>query len=296
MEAGGRGPLRGLRIVVTRAREQSGELVEELERLGAIVIACPLVRIEDPADPGALRRAAANMAAYDWIVFTSANGVERFWEAFVEAGGRVEALASVRFGCVGPATRRALLAHGVEADAVPPRFLGAAVAESIARTHRGGGTGPGSEAPSEGGRPFQDVCPSERGRPLEGVRVLLPLAAGAADTVERDLAELGASVERVEAYRTVPDREGGAALRRRMEQRDVDVLTFTSPSTVEAFVDAVGTDIGGAKVAVIGPVTEAAASRLGLPVEVVATEHSAKGLVDAIVRRWGSARDAGAGV
>ena len=296
MDAGGRGPLRGLRIVVTRAREQSGELVGELERRGATVIACPLVRIEDPSDPEPLRRGAANAATYDWIVFTSANGVERFWKAFAEAGGKVEELAGVRFGCVGPATRRALSARGVDADAMPSRFLGAAVAEAIARAHGAGGGAPGGDDDEGRGHSLDGRQPFGGERPLEGVRVLLPVAAGAADTVERDLAGLGAVVERVEAYRTVPDREGGAALRRRLGQGGIDVLTFTSPSTVEAFVDAVGTDIGAARVAVIGPVTEAAAIRLGLPVEVVAMEHLAKGLVDALVRRWGPARDAGAGV
>jgi uroporphyrinogen III methyltransferase/synthase len=276
--SGGTLPLRGLRVVVTRPRDQADALVGELERRGATVLVYPAIRIEDAPDPGPLRRAAARAATYDWIVFTSANGVEKFWGAFVESGGRVEELAGVRFGCVGPATRRALAARGVEAHAMPSRYVGAAVAEAVIRAHR---------AATAGG---------EGARPLEGVRVLLPLAAGAADTLERDLREAGAEVERVEAYRSVPDFQNAAELRRLIDGGSADVVTFTSPSAVDAFVDAVGADLGGVEVAVIGPVTEEAALRRGLPVAIVAAEHTVEGLVDALAGRWNPEREEGAGV
>lgn len=263
---------------MTRPRDQADALVRELERRGATVVVYPVIRIEAASDPAALRRAAARAATYDWIVFTSANGVEKFWDALVESGGRAEDLAGVRFGCVGPATRRALAARGVEADAMPSRYVGAAVAEAVIRAHCAAGVG------------------GEGARPLEGVRVLLPLAAGAADTLEHDLTKAGADVERVEAYRSVPDLQHAAELRRLIDEGSVDVVTFTSPSAVDAFVDAVGADLGGVEVAVIGPVTEEAALRRGLPVAIVAAEHTVEGLVDAVARRWNPERDEGAGV
>lgn len=271
-------PLEGLRVVVTRPRDQAQELANELEAAGAVPIVFPLIRIEAAADPEPLHRAAARAGSYDWIVFTSANGVLRFWEALEAAGGRAEDLVGVRFACVGPATRRVLEEHGVKAEAMPSRYLGAEVAESLTRAHCAAHAGACSE------------------RPLDGVRILLPLAAGAAEVLERDLRERGAAVERVEAYRSVPDAEGAAGLRRFLAGDDVDVVTFTSPSAVDAFVDEVGVDLGNVLVAVIGPVTAAAARRRGLRVGVEAREYTVQGFVKALVQHVRSERDAGAGV
>lgn len=271
-------PLEGLRVVVTRPRDQAREMVAELERRGAEAIVFPAIRIDGAADPRPLSRAAARAGSYDWIVLTSTNGVQRFWEAFEAAGGRVDDLLGVRFACVGPATRRELEARGVRAEAMPSRYLGAEIADALTRAHIAACGG------------------VRRERPLEGVRILLPLAAGAAEVLERGLRARGAAVDRVEAYRSVPDVEGAAELRRRLAGGGVDVVTFTSPSTVDAFVDAVGAELGDVLVAAIGPVTAAAARRHGLRVGVEAGDHTVLGLVEALVRHVRPERDPGAGV
>ncbi|HEX6941114.1 MAG TPA: uroporphyrinogen-III synthase [Longimicrobiales bacterium] len=271
-------PLGGLRVVVTRPREQAGEFIAALERSGAEPLVFPATRIVPPADPEPLRRAVRNVVAYDWIVFTSANGVRSFWQALEEEGAGARDLAGVRFACVGPSTAAALAERGAEADVVPPRYVGGAIADALAAAHGSAGVAGGGAAP------------------LSGVRVLLPLAAGAADVLEAGLMARGARVDRVEAYRSVPDLADAEGLRRKLAAGGVDVVTFTSPSTVEAFVDAVGADTGGAIVAVIGPVTADAARRRGLRVEVVASEHTTAGLVRALMRRYGREPGPGGGV
>ncbi|HEX7120564.1 MAG TPA: uroporphyrinogen-III synthase [Longimicrobiales bacterium] len=255
--------LEGLRVVVTRPVDRAAELVAALERRGAEAIVFPAIRIVPPPDGEPLRRAARNVAEYDWIVFTSVNGVRSFWDALETAGCGARDLEGIRFACVGPATRAALEERGITADVVPPKHVGAAIVDVLVAA---GGV-------------------AESNAPLSGVRILLPLAAAAADVLETGLRARGARVDRVEAYRSVPDLEGAAQLRRRLAAGQVDVVTFTSPSTVDAFVDAVGAELGRVVVAVIGPVTAEAARRRGLSVGVEASEHTAAGLVEALVAR-----------
>lgn len=252
-------PLFGRRVVVTRARAQAADLVVALEDLGAEVDQFPMIRIVPPADPAPLRRAVEGLGGYDWIVFTSVNGVERFWEALEGEGLDARALGGVRVACVGPATAAALELRGVRADVVPTTAVGEAVVGAM----------------------------EAAGASLVGARVLLPLAAGARDVVERGLAAVGARADRVEAYRTVPDATGAERLREKLDASEVDVITFTSPSAVETFVASVGRDTGRAVIAVIGPVTAEAARKHGLPVDVEAAEHTTAGLVAALARHFG---------
>lgn len=257
-ESAGRG-LEGKRIVVTRARAQAQDLVEGLEGLGAKVEAFPLIRIVAPRDEGPLRRAARELSRYDWVAFTSVNGVERFWAVLEGEGEGAESFRGVRVGCVGPATAAALESRGVSVDLVPP----VAVAESMVEAF--------AAVAGEGAAPFA------------GMRFLLPLAEGARPVLGEGLRALGAEVDRVDAYRTVADAVDAAALRRLLDDGIVDVMTFTSPSTVHAFVDSVGPETGRAVVAVIGPVTRAAARARGIPVDVEAEEHTIPGLIRALI-------------
>lgn len=255
-------PMHGRRVVVTRAVAQASEFVAALERLGAEAIVFPTIRVVDPPDRAPLVRAIRRLGSYDWVVLTSVNGVDRFWSELEAEGLDARALGGVKVACVGPATAEALARRGIRPDLVPPRYDAESLVDTLA----------------------------ERGGDWAGARVLLPVAAGARVVVEEGLRGRGAIVERVEAYRTEPDAAGARAVRAWLDAGEVDVITFTSPSTVENFVAAVGADVGRAAVAVIGPVTEEAARRCGMRVDVVAQEHTIPGLVQALLRHTGRER------
>jgi uroporphyrinogen III methyltransferase / synthase len=246
-------PLFGRRIVVTRARAQASEFAAALEGLGAEIVQFPAIRVVPAADPEPLRRAVREVGTYDWIVFTSVNGVERFWEELERAGQDTRALGGVRVACVGPATAALAELHGVRPDVVPSSYVGEAVLGALAQV-----------------------------TPLAGQRVLLPRAAGARPVLPEGLAALGAVVADVEAYRSVPDAAGAAELRQQLDAGRIDAVTFTASSTVRSFVDAVGADVGRAIVAAIGPITAATARDAGLDVRVEAEEHTIPGLLRAL--------------
>lgn len=253
----GKRGLSGLRVAVTRAPAAKDDLVAGLEALGAQVVVAPLIGIVPPADSTALEAAARRCGWYDWVVFTSANGVERFWEMLVEVGGGSASFDRVRVACIGPVTAAAALARGLRPDLIPD----AAVAESLLDALLAGSVG----SPE-----------------LEGMRILLPVAAGARRVLEAGLAARGAEVDRVAAYRTIPDPAGIETLRPHLAAGDIDLLTFASPSAVDNFMDVIGS-VGGAEVGVIGPITARAARRRGLTVQIEAAEYTGAGLLRAIV-------------
>jgi uroporphyrinogen III methyltransferase/synthase len=245
-------PLFGKRVVVTRARSQAASLSDRLIALGAQVIEMPATRIER-LDPAPLRAAIKRLSEFGWAMFTSQNAVRIFWEELREASLDARALAGVKIAAVGPATASALLDRGLAVDVAPDRF----VAEALL-----------------------DVLKDRRD--VRGVRVLYVAAEGARETLQDGLDELGAVVDRVVAYRSTPDGEGAAALRDRLLGGEVDVVTFTSASSVNAYVDAVGVEAAKcAPVVTIGPITTAAAKGRGLDVAAEATQSTIAGLVDA---------------
>ncbi len=260
-------PLAGRRIVVTRARAQASEYMDWLEGQGAEAVSFPAIRIVPPPDPAPLLRAAREAGSYDWLVFTSVNGVERFWAALAEVGQDARALAGKHVAAIGPATAAALRRRGVTADVVPERYVAESVVDALAAAGN-----------------------------LRGRRVLLPRAAGAREVLPERLAQLGALVTEVEAYRAVADAGEAGELRQRLASGSIDAVTFTSSSTVRSFVGAVGTELGGAAVACIGPITAETARELGLPVTVVAAEHTIPGLQAALLKLFaGAGRDPAAG-
>jgi uroporphyrinogen III methyltransferase/synthase len=181
--------------------------------------------------------------------------VRIFWDALRDAGHDARALAGIRVAAVGPATADALLEHGIVVDVTPDRFVAESLLAALAAR--------------------ADV---------RGARVLYAAAEGARDVLPRGLEELGATVERVSLYCSVPDADGAAAFRERLAQSGADVITFTSASTVKAFVDAA--DAGAAQsilVASIGPITSAAARDAGLDVAIEAATSTIDGLVDAVI-------------
>jgi uroporphyrinogen III methyltransferase/synthase len=239
-------PLFGRRVVVTRAREQASDLVDRLHRLGAETIQLPAIAIDEPEDGGAELRECATWLSrgdFEWVVFTSANAVERFCAFLRDA----RAFGSTNVAAIGPGTADALRRFGVVPDLIPDRF----VAESLV-----------------------DAFPAGAGK------VLLPRAAVARDVLITGLGTKGWSVTVVAAYRTRRVEPSASAL---AEAAKADAITFTSSSTVTNFLDVAGLDAVPPVVACIGPVTAATARDAGLTVDVVAEEHTIHGLVDALV-------------
>ncbi|MGN6694508.1 MAG: uroporphyrinogen-III synthase, partial [Aquihabitans sp.] len=244
-------PLHGKRVVVTRARAQASGLAGTLRELGAEVVEAPMIEIADPEDGGAaLRAAAGSIGAYDWLVLTSPNGVER---TFAEVAD-VRALAGVQVAAVGAGTAAALARHGVVADLVPAAF----VAEALV-----------------------DAFPAPPG---DGGRVLVASAAAARDVVPEGLRAAGWEVDEVDAYRTV-----AVTLTADLAERvaSADAVTFASSSSVTNLVDAVGTDGVPEVVVSIGPITSTTARELGLVVAAEAEPHTVDGLVAALVAALG---------
>jgi uroporphyrinogen III methyltransferase/synthase len=255
-----RRPLFGKRIVVTRAQAQASALTERLAAAGAEVIEMPATRIE-PCDLAGLRDALGDIAAFDWIVFTSQNAVQVAWDALRAMGLDARAFAGVKIAAVGPMTADALLQRGLAVDVVPERFVAEGLLDAL--------------------RSREDV---------RGARVLYVAGEGARETLERGLIGAGASVERVTAYRSVVDGTDADSLKTRLDRGDVDLATFTSASSVRAFVDLVGAERARrVPAASIGPITTEAARDAGLDVAIEATTSTIDGLVEAIVESFASA-------
>ncbi|MEW6078243.1 MAG: uroporphyrinogen-III C-methyltransferase [Thermodesulfobacteriota bacterium] len=252
-------PLFGKRIVVTRARAQASELVKLLTDLGAACLECPTIRIEAPEDFSALDAALDNLAAYDWLVFTSVNGVEFFFSRLFEKGLDVRALHQVQTAVIGPATRDRLLAFGLRSDIMPDSYRAESVVEAF------------------------------RGRDMNGKKVLLPRAAEARFVLPRELAAMGAQVDEIPVYFTRQDTSAADELLAALKEKQVDMITFTSSSTVKNFRALLPADpaeagrlLQGVTIASIGPITTETAQQEGFTVDVTAGEYTIDGLTEAI--------------
>jgi len=264
------GPLAGRKIVVTRSRAQARALRELLEADGADVIEVPAIRIAPADDYGPVDAAIDRLAEYHWIVFTSQNAVGAFVERLQARAWGAGDLSRLRIAAIGPATARALLAHGLRPSLAPERFVAEALVDAFA------------------GEAVAGRVPGD----LRGTRVLLPRAAEARSVLPEGLRALGASVDVVAVYRVEVERDQNPEVWRRLSGH-VDAVTFTSPSTVRNFVELMGAGTsrlpGGALVACIGPVTAAAAQACGLTVGLVADTYTVPGLAEALRRRLGHA-------
>ncbi len=248
-------PLFGKGIVVTRPEEQAGEFACLLAAEGAEAILFPTIRIAPPAKWTDVDRALAGLDGYDWIVFTSANGVKHFFARLGERGGDIRDLKGIRICTIGPATAAAVEGKGIRVDLVPDEY----VSEGVVRA-------------------FEAVD-------LRGKRVLLPRAAEARDVIPEGLAKMGAEVDVVTAYRTVRSKSRKEDLQALFEAGRVDVVTFTSPSTVVNFKKIMGGEPlpGKVRIACIGPVTAAAAKKHGYIVDIFQETFTIPGMVEALV-------------
>jgi uroporphyrinogen III methyltransferase / synthase len=247
-----RRPLFGRTVVVTRAREQASDLVSRLGALGATVLELPSIQLA-PLD-----FVLPELAAYGWMVFTSANGVDAFFDrGLAPRSLDARALAPLCIAAIGPGTAAALSRRGLRADLVPERF----VAESLLEAF----PAPVADRPA---------------------RVLLARAETARDVLPEGLAALGYEVDVLSVYRTEPAPVDAQMLDRVRAGGAVDAITFTSSSTVDNFCDAVG-PLSGPRPAVvsIGPVTSDTARARGLEVDVEADPHTIDGVVEALVRK-----------
>jgi uroporphyrinogen III methyltransferase/synthase len=251
-------PLFGKRIVVTRAERQAYDFVRALSELGAQCISLPTIEIVPPASWIQLDKALERISIYDWIVFTSVNGVKCFFERLNRAGKDARHLNGVRIAAIGPKTAEALTTKGIDPDLIPHNFRAEELIEAL------------------------------RQYPLDGKRVLLPRPTGARDYIPKKLKRLGAAVDEIEAYQTAqPDcsRSHVEAL----SASTIDMVTFTSPSTVSNLL-AISKDkpiheqILQAEIACIGPVTAQKATEMGLRVSVVPGEYTVEALAKAIVK------------
>ena len=244
-------PLFGQKVVITRDRRQSPLLAEPLEALGAEILFVPVIEIVDAAEASSLARAVRELASYDWLIFTSVNGVRHFVEALDRSDRDLRDLTG-KLCAIGPATRAAIEALHLRVDVMPEEYVAESLVAALA------------------------------GEELKGKRVLLPRAAVARDLVPDTLRERGAAVDVVEAYRTIIPADAAARAKEALAHKP-DWITFTSSSTVTNLLAVAGREaLAGIKVASIGPVTSATARAAGLVVDVEAEPHTIEGLVDAL--------------
>jgi uroporphyrinogen III methyltransferase/synthase len=246
-------PLSGKRIVVTRSRKQASELSNKLRVLGAEVVELPTIRIEPPTELREFAELVQDAHSYDWIIFTSPNGVEAFFEMFFKLYDDAREIGPTKIAAIGPATAQRVKDYHLHVDLQPEEF----VAEAVVR-----------EFIKQGG--------------VENLRILIARAEKARDVLPKKLSGLGAIVDEGFAYRTVPETRDATGARRRLLEEGADLITFTSSSTVENFL-ALGVPWPkGMRVASIGPITSKTARDHGLKIDIEARRHDVEGLVEAI--------------
>jgi uroporphyrinogen III methyltransferase/synthase len=254
-------PLFGKKIVVTRARAQASDLITRLTELGADCLEYPVIKTLPPQDFSLLDTAINTLDTYDWIVFTSVNGVEFFFNRLLEKGYDARALGNLKTACIGPVTAERLKFYGINTDILPESFR----AESII-----------------------DAFNAES---VAGKRILLPRAAEARPILPEELAKMGATIDEIAVYHTINDTENADPLIHQLEQDDIDLITFTSSSTVTNFKKLIPEDrfdslLKNVTIASIGPITSETAEKNGFSVHVEASSFTIPGLCDAIVKYY----------
>jgi uroporphyrinogen III methyltransferase/synthase len=250
-------PLLGRGVVVTRSREQASDLVRLLSDQGACCYEFPSIAIAPLADDAPVRRACRGLSAYDWVIFTSANGVDHFFAALAAEGLDARAFGLARVAAIGPATAAALAGRGIRADFVPGRFVAESVVEGLV-----------------------DLG-------VAGKRVLIPRAAKAREVLPERLAQAGAEVTVLPVYETrAADQDPGEILDA-MRAGEIRYVTFTSSSTVDNFFARIAPETfrectPAVACAVIGPITAATLARYGFTPEVAAEEYTIPALARAI--------------
>jgi len=249
-------PLFGLGVVITRPERQADDLARLLLEQGANPISFPTIAIEPPDDWGELDKALKQLESYHWLIFTSANGVRFFFERLRQKEKDIRDLKGRKICCIGPATARQIEEKDIKVDMVPDEFIAEGILKSFSALD------------------------------VRGKRFLLPRAAKARDILPEGLKKMGAMVDVVKTYRTVNSGRKKEEFMTLLEARAVDVITFTSSSTVEKFVEIMGKDFvvpPQVRVAYIGPVTASTAKKAGFQVDIEQKEYTMQGLVQALI-------------
>lgn len=253
-------PLKGLRVLVSRAKKQAGTLSSDLRARGARVLEIPFIEIRNPQSFAPLDAALRSASGYDWLILTSVNGVNALFDRLDRLKFDTQSLAKLKIAAIGPATRAAIEQRGLKVHVTPKKYVAESVVASLAAK-------------------------------VKGKRILLVRAKVARDVIPRELRQRGAEVDVVEAYETIVparSRERLLAALAHPRQRP-QVITFTSSSTVKNFVELIGKCAAqacfrsGVSSASIGPVTSDTLREYHLPVHIQAAEYTMPGLVQAIV-------------
>lgn len=251
-------PLFGKKILVTRARSQASLLTKKLEALGAKCIEAPAIEIAEPESYDLLDAAIERIKTYQWLIFTSVNGVAYFFARLLAKGYDTRALGNARVAAIGASTAGKLHEYGVYADVVPAEFVAEGIVEAMA------------------------------GQIRRGDKILLPRAAKARPVLPESLRKMGAEVDVVPAYRTVAGLANGEEVAAMLKNGEVNLVTFTSSSTVKNLLTLLGGDglslLRAAPSACIGPVTGKTCVDLGFTPQIMAEEYTISGLTDAILK------------
>lgn len=255
-----RGPLRGKTVLITRARHQASLLRRDLESLGARVLEYPTIEIRPPETWTEIDRAMDRLSHYDWVIFTSANGVETFMARLFQRGHDVRSFAGVKICAIGPATESKLRFYHLRADLIPPEYVSESLAAFLSEKEN-----------------------------LSGKKILLLRANLARNFLKEELARKGARVDALTVYRTEPARTNGKGMLERFRKGQIDFVTFTSSSTVKNFVAKIGKkELRRIKDKThwvsIGPVTSETARGFGLKIHRQAAAYTVRGLVEALLK------------
>lgn len=252
-------PLWGKKIVVTRAREQASVLTRKIRDLGGTPLEFPTIKIVPAADMSPLKQALKRIQEYQWIVFTSVNGVEIFLAQLAEMNLDIRNLNGIKLCAIGPSTFASLSKRGLKVEVVPSEFRAEGILQAL------------------------------NGKTAAGERVLLPRARGARAILPDTLRKQGLAVDEIHLYEAVPVSAENTPVMDTIVSGQVDYITFTSSSTVSNFVQVLGEEkikklSGQIRMACIGPVTAGKAAEYGIEAEVLAEEYTIDGLLQAILR------------
>lgn len=258
-------PLFGKKIIVTRAREQASGFLSALLELGADCIEFPTIKIVPPDDWAPLDNAVKNIKDYNWLLFTSVNGVKYFFRRIIEQGKDVRCLMDIKVGAIGPKTAEEVRRMGIIPDLVPDEYRAEAVVEAFKKLNAG------------------------------KLKILLPRASKAREILPDELRKMSAQIDVIDAYHTVMPDENTENVIKMIEAGEIDLVTFTSSSTVTNFITMLGenseqvkTLLNNTGIASIGPITSETALKSGLKVTVEAEEFTIPGLVRVILKHYAS--------
>jgi uroporphyrinogen III methyltransferase/synthase len=248
-------------VLVTRSREQASHLVKMLNERGAKCIEAPVIKIVEPSDNfRALDEAAANLEKYDWLIFTSVNGVDAFFARLYKSGKDARAVYKSKIAAIGVPTADRLKTYGIIADVIPVEFRAEGIIDVLTPLLK------------------------------PGMNVLIPRALEAREILPQTLRKMGLNVDVAPAYETVAGDEGGNELKHSLKTGEIDIVTFTSSSTVTNLLNILGSEaqslLAGVKIACIGPVTAETCLKGGLKIDIMADEYTISGLVEAIEKYY----------